>query len=149
MDLSKEYIAMCNVPEIQDNYSIPKAGDFISVGEIGIEIVLDYEVRDFTIDDERQGLVVICDTEGLIEYRKGSFIWLPRQDQLQEMIGGDQVRYFYTDYSYDTMPNHWELYREPYENEQKRYDGQSIEQCFLKVIMAEKFNKIWKNGEWL
>ena len=89
------------------------------------------------------------DEEGKDRYDK--IIWLPRQDQLQEMIGRNQVKYFYTDfgeYQSEKLKNHWELYREPHENEQYRYDGDSIEQCFLRVIMKEKYNKIWDNENW-
>ena len=66
---------MADCPEIQDSYSIPKAGDFIKL-KSGIEIVRDYHY-------ELDHLIVDCaDDNFLLSYTKDKFTWLPQQSDL-------------------------------------------------------------------
>jgi len=143
MDISEEYINMCmNALEIQDYYAIPRVGDFISVPS-GIEIVLDYnhvDYKSYTNNDIERRLKVYVDTEGLITYEKGDFIWLPRQDQLLEIMGKNKYTIFVTEGS----PN----FLISYKYDEIKFTGNSLEQILLKKVMKEKFNKEWENDEW-
>ena len=68
-------------------------------------------------------------------------VWLPRQDQLQEMVDGDDIdkrnRLMSFDYalSNSSNPVDWHI----------RY---SMEQLWLAFVMKEKYNKVWTNNEW-
>ena len=69
MDASKEYIKMCNCREIKERWT-PREGDFFWNGMF-ICIATDHD-----------------DWSGNVDYVKKfpKAIWLPRQDQIQEMI---------------------------------------------------------------
>ncbi len=62
----------------------------------------------------------------------GYIIWLPRQDQLQEMLGGlEQIE----DYPFFTLKGVAKI--------------DSMEQLWLAFVMKEKYNKIWDGSEWV
>ena len=71
-------------------------------------------------------------------------VWLPRQDQLQEMVKSDEHP-------------HWQLNdfidsgQADYQQETSDYAKQftTMEQLWLAFVMKEKFNKVWKNGDWI
>jgi hypothetical protein len=77
--------------------------------------------------------------------------WLPRQDQLQKMMGG---------YKKNTERLHWYFYH-LLGNEGGAHDNvlwvswnyydqfQSMEQLWLAFVMKEKFGKVWNNKEWV
>ena len=69
------------------------------------------------------------------------FIWLPRQDQLQEMVtllfcsvGGEcfLLDYFYTFYK----------------SLKEKIKGMSMEQLWLAFVMKEKYQKTWNGKDW-
>ncbi len=69
-------------------------------------------------------------------------IWLPRQDQLQEMVNSDGVNKYNPPAMLDRL---LEFARE--------YDvgftvGSSMEQLWLAFVMREKYNKTWSGEEW-
>ncbi len=71
------------------------------------------------------------------QYRlfKGKAIWLPRQDQLQEMVSKDWMKVLAILSAYA-----------------KNYDFtqcESMEQFSLAVVMKEKFKKIWSGTDWI
>jgi len=68
-------------------------------------------------------------------------IWLPRQDQLQEMVGGwalELLDKFYTFCMWD----------EQYEELRDKMHPISIEQLWLAFVMKEKYHKVWDGKEW-
>jgi hypothetical protein len=145
MDISQEYIKMCNCPEIQKNYNIPKAGDFICVGEIGIEIVLDYAYltkedfsEDKTINHDGDELKVYVDTDMILGFIKDEFIWLPRQDQLQEMINPKDS----SNATYNAL-----MYCKE-QIDKKFMIPESMEQVLLWYLMYSKYNKTWDGDKW-
>jgi len=90
-------------------------------------------------------LASITDTEvkvALSPLAKGwegdkKYIWLPRQDQLQEMVR-------------DLFPVSWVLAKEFAE---KAYHlsadtNMSMEQLWLAFVMKEEFGKVWTGEEW-
>ena len=120
MDVSKEYIAQCDCPKIQDLWKT----------EIG-----DYHTY---ILDDSYGIKIISYGDGKF---RNDRIWLPRQDQLQEMIKIDPIpmilrfNIWFDDMWKDSGHDLIALEK-------------SMEQLWLAFIMKEKFNLTWKDGKW-
>lgn len=121
MDTSKEYIKMCeSAEEIQKIF---------------------YNDREF---DKRDFMEWIKKPTGKV------VIWLPRQDQLQEMVKKEtdgilcEAFYIVTDFwfevSYSSDPNI---------DEKINMCKWSMEQLWLAFVMKEKYKKIWNGTEWL
>ena len=74
-------------------------------------------------------------------------VWLPRQDQLQEMVKRQGV--FHT----KAIQIEWIHFRDWIENFIERPTvqnfQQSWEQLWLAFVMKEKFNKTWDGQNWL
>ena len=126
MDTTEKYIRMCEkAEEIQGSWK-PEAGDFF------VREKEYYRFDPFVVDFHRE----ILTAEWFDEDQK--FIWLPRQDQLQEILGilWDEYEYyirklldFILDLSFTKM---------------------TMEQLWLTFVMHEKYGKVWddKKGEW-
>jgi len=121
MDTSKEYIDMCEKAyEIQNlkKYSFSN-GDYYNEGFL------------FYIDvnNINNGDVNTFGTE------KGENIWLPRQDQLQELISKDICR----------LVNGFESYTSNLDSEKNGFADEynTYEKLWLAFVMKEKYNKIW------
>lgn len=119
MDTSKEYGEMCySAKEIQELWEV-KDGDFHTT-----EIDLDYP----------QPLVLTVHDEIDIESINRFPVWLPRQDQLQEMveeeITGELLERFYD--FYITSP----------------CNCSSFEIMWLSFVMEQKYNKTWDGKDW-
>lgn len=82
-----------------------------------------------------------------IEAKDGSYnvnsiydpVWLPRQDQLQEM------------FSLSHFDSHFRLLRECYEFACGSYTqniSDSLEQLWLAFFMKEEYNKVWNGNDW-
>ena len=115
MDTSQIYIEMCaKAEEIQAAWK-PRAGDFYIYGkqwtEHGVEVLGSVYQYVFAPD----------------------FIWLPRQDQLQKMMGLPLWRLNF-DYSKWLYHDHLEL--------------KSMEQLWLAFVMRELYKKRWGEIEW-
>lgn len=118
MDTSEEYIRMCEKAE-------------------EIQALFKWEYHDFHWDTNENKL---CIDE--ISTRS---VWLPRQDQLQEiLIGKDNHRcwFLYSDLAHTLKDVHnfamntaWGL--------------GSMEQLWLAFVMREKFNKTWNGKKWV
>jgi len=120
MDTSKYYILMCGkAKEIQELRREWKEGDIFSRGHI----------------DFNKICYVSCDALTSWYIRRNDDIWLPRQDQLQEMIN----------------KNNFEAYKEFelwYLNADiKQFT--SLEQLWLAFVMKEKNNKLWNRKKWI
>ena len=119
MDTSKEYIAMCDCKEIQNLMPDCVLNNRIS----GIPYEVCYGNG--------------CNFWAMKDKVTGWFIWLPRQDQLQEMMHGE-------DYLDD-----YELSKDFVEYiEMTAYNRETIEQLWLAFVMKEKHNKTWNGEEW-
>ena len=121
MDISNKYILMCErALEIQEmRIKSFNRGDYI--------------VNPF--DATRRNVTIISG------YFNGSAIWLPRQDQLQEMVewGKSRRLYFWNEgLSVSNTGNDF-LYL---------LRGNSMEHLWLAFVMKEKFDKIWDDEEW-
>ena len=72
-------------------------------------------------------------------------IWLPCQDQLQEMVGGYQPQIFRTFVEFVIGSRYLETWGDhlgPWDNHQ------SFEQLWLAFVMEEKYGKIWTGSDW-
>ncbi len=154
MDTSEQYIKMCDCPEIQDGHKIDD-GDFyfrkLPSEEIG-DWYISYtsQVDDYTEEHPDQW-----------DYLHSKIIWLPRQDQLQEMawhvtgVGYSSDLDLLTDFNnfcfplddLGIMPHHRSVIAA--ENKDK-YIRQltSMEQLWLAFVMKEKYSKVWNGTEW-
>ena len=70
-------------------------------------------------------------------------IWLPRQDQLQEMV---DWKGFDISIDWHSLPCKFYWAKDPLETQ--GVNGDSMEQLWLAFVMKEKYNKVWANNEW-
>jgi len=135
MDCSPEYIKMCNCPEIQQ-YKVHRQTDmYLHKGIDGDEVMAGYNLT----------------------YVANS-IWLPRQDQLQEMVSLDSLKerhWWYKGISLTEcliwgMVDFVDAGTHDYIFCMKGYAKQfiSMEQLGLAFCMAEKYNKCWDGESW-
>ena len=87
-----------------------------------------------------------------IFYQEGSkYIWLPRQDQLQEMVGSNSIHKLLEDFIW--WATDWEDRKYDYnpcmptEFNPRGYD--SMEQLWLAFVMNKKHNKTWEVEKWI
>jgi len=155
VDTSKEYIKMCEKAEkiqkfwrdkkshIEDIMYINEDNERLLVLKEPIFHLSEYaDKKREHICFEQYGLFPIpltkFDKDPFYRYddENLNIIWLPRQDQLQEMVGLTALE-----------PNIFVLMnfsRELYNVKEKF----SWEQLWLAFVMKEKYNKIWNGKEW-
>lgn len=147
MDKTETYIKMVDYPEIQNEWT-PSIGDIFSHRENGrVETNPIYEA---TIDwaDGKTSLIPIAIT--WLEWRN-RYIWLPRQDQLQEMVlpnfeGKDRYAIYEIVDAFNKFV---------FKGSRSRLGAlkhglfdPSMEQLWLAFVMKEKYNKAWNGDEW-
>ena len=118
IDCSKEFIAMCDCEEIQSNWE-PQSGDF-HISKFG---------------DKYSNL----NTENII-IKTNDMVWLPRQDQLQDMMedyikGWRNLQNCFYDWLVDC-------------NEGRMYKFGSMEQMWLVYYMLVVNAVIWTGKKW-
>jgi len=115
MDTSETYIKMCNCEEIQGQWK-PNKIDFAPYYSLAIPMNIPRKSR----------------------------VWLPRQDQLQEMVGEEypiDLLYGFHRF-YNTMG--CDLYPHTINGAKT-----SMEQLWLAFVMKEKYNKVWYGSDWI
>ncbi len=133
MDTFKTYVKMCEKAEkIQEGWN-PREGDFFERSEVELQWnetegynarVEIRQVRCFSKDLSIPGTLI------------PEPVWLPRQDQLQDMINKDPFKLHagFDSFIFDSKGSmDW---------------AQSMEQLWLAYTMKEKFNKVWNGEEW-
>ena len=83
-------------------------------------------------------------------------IWLPRQDQLQDIYWNERHSYIekatdaeVLDLYFDSLKECYDL-REEYIQEGYDYDHlKTMEQLWLAFVMKENYNKIWNGEDWI
>jgi len=144
MDTSKEYIKMCDCPEIQGQWKPSEGDNFSFINEP--KIIKDYEIwalekRELSSIEEWNEIIKTMGNhfvDHFIEARD-CFVWLPRQDQIQEMLQPIELHELL------------EVCMEP--------DGimqialheyaESMEQLWLAFYMYEKHKKAWDGKKWV
>ena len=132
MDTSKEYIEMCEkAVEIQKSWKHTAGDYFIYYNGEWVLINKDTKKKKW----KKETGYYIFGMVGLIEGNLN--IWLPRQDQLQEMVNEPQFllgekfhRFVYIKYGVYCA------------------NFNSFEQLWLAFVMKEKYNKTWNNNNW-
>lgn len=124
MDTSEQYIKMCDCEEIQGHRDV-----FETIG-------IDDENYDPRIRIDKQGSFW---WESNTTWEKTKHIWLPRQDQLQEMVANG-------DCAYDLF-HRFEIWVNWYDNEISQLEL-SMNQLWLAFVMKERFNKVWDGDSW-
>jgi len=158
MDTSKEYIRMSSCPEVQKEWKV-KNGD-VFIGNFPHHI--DEERREPTIytigdswisetdEEEYQGKNEIMNIGcGCCACTINIIQWLPRQDQIQEMLEiatADDFRNVVDDmfYERDSMGLYDNLNDKWFVEELK-----TPEQLWLAFYMYEKHARIWSGKEWV
>lgn len=161
MDTSKEYIKMCEkAEEIQeildclyyriqnvfavrekrkqciheeDKLFIPYSYDKLYCERCGKKLeeyeatyIDTYRTKPFAIDKEIK-----------------KFIWLPRQDQLQEMVKSKAFSYYHL---WCKMYQYFSCSENPYG---VKIGLMSMEQLWLAFVMREKYHKTWNGEDWV
>lgn len=130
MDDTLTYIKMCEKSEIQKMWK-PKDGDFVYHPDDGEEAFGRHEFpAEFRV-------VILSDIQ--TENWWQNWLWLPRQDQLQDIIifkFGDNTISLLKDFTQFTRVcyAHGKYY--------------SMEQLWLAFVMKEKYQKTWNGKEW-
>lgn len=153
MDTGKKYIEMCDCEEIQGNAPKEK-GDVYYIlthrenGNCDVMLVIRnieyYDCNGFTYGESHKGGVCwhkeshittnyYQDDYGMERTKK--ILWLPRQDQLQEIL---------KPYPFSALLRDVRMFWKG----GGRYCN-SMEQLWLAFVMKEKFNKIWNESKWI
>jgi hypothetical protein len=171
MDTTPEYIKMCEkAVEIRETWK-PRDGDWFSYGSV--YLIANYQrgnVVAFAYDPE-----ALKRSPHMSEYYDHAFrqfdggydwedkficyqhhgVWLPRQDQLQEMIEGhwSEVLGRFTYWldgpnSLVSIPT-IKLLKERVDFVKRLERIDSMEQLWLAFVMKEKYGKIWNGEEWV
>jgi len=118
MDVSKQFIKMSDCPEIQDKWFI-KDGDWVGSEHGVVSINHINEANEYYSS---------------IKFRliREDNIWLPRQDQIQEMLKAHYQKHLKILYDFSLTVS-WYI--------------NSLEQLWLAFYMYEKHSKIWSSKE--
>jgi len=139
MDTSEKYIKMCSkateIQEIKKNAGYYVSGDFVYCDNIDIIHIASYE-EGFAINESAP-----IDINFPFSGKLLKTVFLPRQDQLQEMVIPEEVS------------SNWDWMRKFILKTGSRYyiDFSSFEQLWLAFVMKEKYNKVWdeKQEDWV
>lgn len=127
MDTSSHYIKMCESAKVIQKQWKPEFGDFFISMSLGLTSPCQ---------------PIMSDLEKKVSYLKTiKAVWLPRQDQLQEMVIENYA-----------MP--WDLaiaFSNALMGENASYFEKfdSMEKLWLAFIILEKNTKKWKDGKWI
>lgn len=134
MDTSKEYIEMCRkAKEIQDIWQ-PEEGGYVGSGEVWQDWMGESKIEPVT---------------------RQPYTWLPRQDQLQEILLEDEsIGVIHTefndfclgDYSYPGIMGSYQNYMILLLN---WADDSNFELLWLAFFMKKCYNKIWNYEDWV
>jgi len=173
MDTSKTYIKMCDCPEIQEQWKM-EIGDWIwrnyrDISGFPKEIEDKIwskdkleEVQILTYISSIGGYYVAKNTNGESrtftqeEYLKDRFIWLPRQDQIQEMINYCSTNFICGIYDWfieiggeekEFSPS--SSLNSPSPKSASEKTGTTYEQLWLAFYMHEYHKLIWDGAKWI
>lgn len=140
MDTSLTYVKMCKKAEEIQGYWKHLTGDYCSWSE-SIYLLHNWGDKGLTIDwddlSDSNAICVVSPNDEYGEYLKYSnVIWLPRQDQLQEIFGT---------YDYCCI----KLYEMGDGCEPIHLTVDSFEKLWLAFVMKKKFKKIWTEEDWV
>ena len=135
MDCGTEYIKMCDCEEIQKQ-RVKSNGDFEVRFKNGVGTVEVYHHREITA-----------------HYKPENHLWLPRQDQLQEMVDVTvwdldlpkpiALVEWINSVLFHNFPDGSTATNTYYEQ------FASMEQLWLAFVMKEKYHQVWNGDKWV
>lgn len=140
MDKSEEYIKMCQqANEIREGWRA-KTGDYFSE----------------TVDGKSVGVHIHPTGDALFVCD----VWLPKQDQLQDMLKLPLVSErkeclldAIIGYTFDHKYEEWKdtIMTLVYDDDESHYEPifNSMEQLWLAIVMVGKYNKVWNGEDWV
>lgn len=134
MDFTSLYTEMCEkAKDLQQKWNV-------TIGDYYCDKTTVYRTR---TSKEQEGAICVVEEKTLMSILEGDFnkaksIWLPRQDQLQEML----------DFSnpLDILAAITAFVKNCQES--NRDLGNSMEQLLLTMYYSKKYSKVWSGGEW-
>ena len=144
MDISKEYQEMCKDLPDELKHEHPEPNDVVVLedGSIGY-------IGNWIYDGNKDGDVVDGGCGCCAGFGR-PFIWLPRQDQLQDMLDLtcamfplQECNRLFTNWCIENKYSSGEYIFKPL------YLFQSMEQLWLAFIMSKTFGKEWNGNEWV
>ena len=141
MDFSKEYMLMCEkADEIQKRRVFETlAGDYIKHPDYRVPIIVGTDIQSHYINAYNGQKIRL----------KEGFVWLPRQDQLQEMVKIGTMRIMQFDEEYSLEYWKTQYFPENMESPNYEYCGKTLEFCWLHLVMQINYNKTWNGKEWV
>lgn len=140
MDNTPKYIKMCEKAKRIQN--IRQGSD------VGDRIDDWWQSGDFIYSKDDEWVFNVCDVRHCAAstgyFDEDNLVWLPRQDQLQEMVWRENAQHTLLDFTncvgalFDERDKHWLQFT-------------SFEQLWLAFVMHEKYGKHWDNEkeEWI
>lgn len=138
MDTSETYIKMCEKAiDIQDGWNMSKGDTFVHY--------LEGDISDKDLNPLYEYYFYNSFGVKGINYG-GCLVWLPRQDQLQGLMGESS--------SLDLMDNFYYLFIclsgiNGFDFREYCKQFSSMEQLWLAFIMQEKYGKTWNKEDWI
>lgn len=158
MDTSERYVNMCGKSEEMQKTWRPSSGDYFlertdstSPDDIAHGCYIEEHFRVIGSDEESN----LSSASIINSYKQGN-VWLPRQDQLQEMVSDRELLELARNFNSFCDP--WEgtgtmpqkvtvIWCEKEERYIKQFD--SMEQLWFAFVMEEKYGKIWSGSNWI
>ncbi len=138
MDTSEQYIKMCDCEEIQSQRK--------RISEWDGKLWMFNEGGDFITNAKLARLGSERATRATSGKNSPKLVWLPRQDQLQEMVDNVPTyieklgNIFRAVRDFKLTERHWA---------EKDFPFTSMEQLWLAFVMKEKYSKVWDGQKWL
>ncbi len=129
MDTSPEYIKQCEKAEEIQKLKTPIVP--VSLYRLTSGEVINGNTGDYIANVESNDCV--------LRYK---YIWLPRQDQLQEMVKLHPFELIAKFHSFC-------MWDEQYEDARENLLLVTMEQLWLVFVMNEKYNKVWNGTDWI
>ena len=135
MDTTKKNILMCEKAEEIQKIWKPRVGD---LAWRGTKYLPTKDACGYLTD------VDVFDTQG---YKARGSVWLPRQDQLQEMVNEGSVEFLTRRFNKFALDECHIMSGSCHLNGFAVFE--TLEQLWLAFVMKEKYNKIWNGTDWV
>ena len=151
MDTSEQYIEMCErATEIQEGKSQDGVSGVFVAAMVLIATFPDDGIGNYYhVQDEITSGTCKCCGQPTEESRTVKTTWLPRQDQLQEMVKIGTMRIMQFDEEYSLEYWKTQYFPENMESPNYEYCGKTLEFCWLHLVMQINYNKTWNGKEWV
>jgi len=149
MDTSQMRVTMCEKAEELQMLWKPGVGDwFYKRDGIGFGLWLICKIEEGILLCSGERMSQPPFNRQFVEFRvPEQYIWLPRQDQLQEMVKFEHDRQGGTRLTIGEMVTKIDIF---YFRDEPIYSKQfiSMEQLWLAFLMKQKYNKVWNGEDW-